>query len=113
MLGGLSVGEEVDGWRVARIGAVRADGGVPIELTRGGTQMRLLVTLIPEDDDPRAPAQTSRYAVYYENPERGKGASKGDSERVAQTVAGKIRAAEAMAPVPAGMTQPRKSGQPS
>ncbi len=113
MLGGVSVGSTVEEFGVKEIGGVRSDGAVPVRLEHEGKTVWLALTLVPEDDDPRPPASTAKYAVYYESGERGKGASEEDCHRVAQAMAEKLRAVEDRVPVPAGMRVPRKIGQPA
>ncbi len=113
LFGGLRQGDVIAGYTVEQIGAVRGDGGVPVRLSREGATMRLVVTLAPEGEDPRPPARTDRYAVYYESGHDGVSAREQDCQRAAEELAERIRAQEGTVPVPAGMKAPRKVGQPS
>lgn len=113
MLGGLRTGDELDGYHVTEVVGVRSDGGVTVQLVRGGAAVKLLVTIAPEDDEPRAPARTEKYAVYYENVERGPSAPEEDCQRLARALARRIEAVEGTVPVPPGMKRPRRAGQPA
>lgn len=101
LLGGLQVGDSVEGYEVTWIGAVREDGGVALRLEQGGRRMRLAVAL--DTDHPRPPVRTERYALYYEDMTRLDTASEEDCVRVMEALAKRIRKVEKELPTPAGM----------
>jgi hypothetical protein len=101
VLGGLQVGDTVEGYEVTWIGAVREDGGVALRLEQGGRRMRLAMGL--DTDDPRPPVRTEKYALYYEKTGRLDAASEEDCARVLESLAKRIRKVEQKLPTPAGM----------
>ena len=101
MLGGLQVGDTVEGYEVTWIGAVREDGGVALRLEQGGRRMRLAMGL--DTEEPRPPVRTEKYALYYEDTRRLDAASQEDCARVLESLAKRIRKVEQKLPTPAGM----------
>jgi len=101
VLGGLQVGDTVEGYEVTWIGAVREDGGVALRLEQGGRRMRLAMGL--DTEEPRPPVRTEKYALYYEDTRRLDAASQEDCARVLESLAKRIRKVEQKLPTPAGM----------
>ncbi len=106
-------GDALADFIVESVGAVRPDGAIPVRLERNGTVIRLAVTLVPADDEPRAPAKTARYAVYFETVSDGVSAREEDCMRACEALAEKLRETEHRVPAPAGMKAPKKSGKPA
>lgn len=106
-------GDALADFTVESVGAVRPDGAIPIRLERHGIVVRLAVTLVPADDEPRAPAKTAKYAVYFETVTDGVSAREEDCVRACEALAEKLRATEDRVPAPAGMKAPRKAGKPA
>lgn len=101
LLGGVKVGDEVEGYVVTWIGAVASDGAIRVLLEQGGRRMRLVVALYSEEPNP--PVRTEKYALYYESLDHRQAAGEDDCKRVLEQLAKKIRRVEDDVPAPSGM----------
>lgn len=110
LLDGLGVGDELEGYEMVWIGAVRADGGMEIRLEAGGQRMRLVIALI--SDTPRPPVRTEKYGLYYEGLDVTHAAGEEESLRVLEALAKRVRNVEAKVPTPAGLGQLRPPSTP-
>jgi hypothetical protein len=101
LLGGLAVGQVIEGFEIKRIGAVRADGLIPIEVQNVRGLVLLVVGLAPSETP--APAETDKYCVYWLRAGDHPAPPDDQVRLLAKAIAERIEKVEDKVPTPKGM----------
>jgi hypothetical protein len=111
LLGGLKAGDPVESVPVAAVGAVNADGVIPIIFVRERAAVQLVVAL--KSDFPPPPATTDKYAVFYQ-PFAGMAPMPShDIEALVEAMVQRLKRTEATVATPAGLKPLPRPSQPA
>lgn len=116
LLEGLKAGDTLQGAKVMAVGGVSKDGGIPINvlMEREGLQpLAAQIVVHTRSEDPRPPAWSAKYAVFYHMLGPFKPPMPGDIKRMIDEVAERLKRTEDKVPMPGGMKPARRPGSPA